>query len=173
MTLGRKRRTVNSGSLELAGTGPDAGLETVAVILGPLGLTEVNDHASAIDVADAHAQDLGDARPRGVGGHEDGPMAEAGEAVEEASDFVEAQAFSDQDQSWENQEEYEARFRSAYSVIMDMIRTRAMRRRSLHRANPSRHSPEGGIMSKSVGSHRPSVARCTGEAVERSADGLC
>jgi Protein of unknown function DUF262 len=31
------------------------------------------------------------------------------------------QAFSDRDQSWENQEDYEARFRSTYSVIMDMI----------------------------------------------------
>jgi hypothetical protein len=73
--------------------------KTVAGILGPLGLTEANDHASATDVADAQAQDLGDAQARGVGGHEDGPMAEAGEALEEASDFVEAQTFSDRDQS--------------------------------------------------------------------------
>jgi hypothetical protein len=56
--------------------------KTVAGILGPLGLTEANDHALAIDVADAQAQDLGDAQPRGLRGHEDGPTAEAGEAPE-------------------------------------------------------------------------------------------
>ena len=60
-------------------------------ILGPLGLTDANDHALAIDVVDAQGQDLGDSKAGGVGGHEDGPMAKAGDRLEEASDLLEAQ----------------------------------------------------------------------------------
>ena len=71
--------------------GQQPGREHDVAILGPLGLTDANDHALAIDVVDAQGQDLGDPQARGVGGHEDGPMAEAGDGLEEASDFLEAQ----------------------------------------------------------------------------------
>ena len=67
------------------------GREHDVAILGSLGLTDADDHALAIDVVDAQAQDLGDPQAGGVGGHEDGPMPDAGDGLEEASDFVEAQ----------------------------------------------------------------------------------
>ena len=71
--------------------GQQPGREHDVAILGTLGLTDANDHALAIDVVDAQAQDFGDPQARGVGGHEDGPMADAGDGLEEAVDFLEAQ----------------------------------------------------------------------------------
>src|SRR5262249_39577558 len=60
-------------------------------IFGPFALTDADDHALAIDVVDPQGQDLGDPQARGVGRHEDSPMAEAGDGLEEAVDLVEAQ----------------------------------------------------------------------------------
>ena len=71
--------------------GQQPGREHDVAIFGPLGLTDADDHALAVDVVDAQGQDLGDPQAGGIGGHEDGPMAEAGDGFEEAGDFVDAQ----------------------------------------------------------------------------------
>ena len=57
------------------------GREHDVAILGSLGLTDADDHALAIDVVDAQAQDLGDPEARGVGGHEDRPVPDAGDGL--------------------------------------------------------------------------------------------
>ena len=51
--------------------GQQPGREHDVAILGPLGLTDADDHALAIDVVDAQGQDLGDPQSGGVGGHEE------------------------------------------------------------------------------------------------------
>jgi hypothetical protein len=57
----------------------------------PLGLTDAEDHALAVDVLDPQGHDLGDPQAGGVGGHEDGAVLHADDGREETGDLLEAE----------------------------------------------------------------------------------
>ena len=67
------------------------GREHHVAILAALALTDAEDHALTIDVADAERGDLGDAEAGGVGGHERGAMLERADGGEEPGEFVGAE----------------------------------------------------------------------------------
>ena len=69
----------------------EPGREHDLAVLAALALADADDHAAAVDVLDAQADDLGDPQPGGVGGHEDGAVLEVGDDGEELGDLVGAE----------------------------------------------------------------------------------
>ena len=75
----------------LAENSQEPGGEHDVPVLVSLGLADADDHALAINVVDAKVTDLREPQPGGVGGHQDGPVLEVSNSLEELDQFIKAQ----------------------------------------------------------------------------------